>query len=184
MNKAKVSLKNFSRLLHPYNAFLIATQGKDNKPNIMTASWLMPISSDPPYLGFAIRNTRHSYKLLKENPEFTVNIANFNLVKEVVICGRKSGKDIDKFKETKFTAEKSEKIKSPIIKECVAHLECKISREIEIGDHILVVGEVLSVYADENCFKDFYNLANHKPVLHIGSNYFSSTIDTTVDQKI
>jgi len=37
-----------------------------------------------------------------------------------------SGKDIDKFKKYGLTELLAEKVEAPLIKECIAHLECKV----------------------------------------------------------
>ena len=44
-------------------------------------------------------------------------------------------------------------MKTPIIDECVAHMECKVRQEIETGDKKLFIGEVIEAYADEALVK-------------------------------
>ena len=40
-------------------------------------------------------------------------------------------------------------LKTVIIDECVAHMECRLIQEIEAGDKNLFIGEVIDAYADE-----------------------------------
>lgn len=90
----------------------------------------MPVSINPPLLAVSIAPRRHSYKLIQETKEFVINIPTMKFVKETLFCGRKSGRDVDKFKETKLTPLPAKTVKAPIIKECVAHLECKLYKRI------------------------------------------------------
>lgn len=184
MNKKEISLSSFPYLLHPRNTVLVTTVSKDGKPNVLAIAWITPISVKPPYLGISIKPERYSHKLLLETGEFVVNVPTFDLAKEVTICGRKSGKDIDKFKETGLTTEKAKTVKAPIIKECVAHLECKVANRFKIGDHDFFVGKVLAAYVSEDCFKDLYDVEKHKALLHIGKNKFTTTQDTYKEIRI
>jgi len=144
----------------------------------------MPVSLNPPMLVFSIRKERHSYKLLKQAAEFVVNIAGFDLVHQVLYCGRKSGKDVDKFKETGLTVGKAKRVGAPIINECVAHLECRVKEMIPRGDHVLVIGKVLTAYAEKKTFKGLYDLKRFKPLLHLGNDVFTTTSRETIEPKL
>ncbi|MEM2927676.1 MAG: flavin reductase family protein [Nitrososphaerota archaeon] len=177
MNKIEISNISFPYLLHPYNSTLVTTTDKNNKPNIIVIAWIIPLSRNPPYLAMAIHKNRYSYKLIAESKEFVVNIPSYDLAKKVIFCGRRSGKDIDKFKETGLTPEKAKMVSPPIIKECIAHIECELDRIIEVGDHDLFIGKVLTAYASKDFFDEHYNFKIFKPLLHAGGDFFTTTID-------
>ena len=181
MSERDVPLDKFSRLLHPLNATLITCQGKDGKANALAIAWIVPVSMNPPMLVFAVSKERHSYKLIEQTREFVVNIAGFDMARQVLYCGRKSGKEVNKFKETGLTAGKAKKVSVPIINECVAHLECRVEDTIPTGDHVLVVGEVLAAYARGEAFKGLYNLHRFKPLLHLGDDVFTTTSTETIE---
>ncbi len=73
-----------------------------------------------------VRPSRFTYKLIEETGEFTVNVVPPKLKEVVQYCGTVSGRDYDKFKEKKLTAIPSKKVKTPIIKECILHFECRV----------------------------------------------------------
>jgi len=73
-----------------------------------------------------VRPSRHTYKLIEETGEFTVNIVPPKLKEVVQYCGTVSGRDHDKFKEKNLTAIASTKVKTAIIKECILHFECRV----------------------------------------------------------
>jgi flavin reductase (DIM6/NTAB) family NADH-FMN oxidoreductase RutF len=181
----EVPLADFPRLLYPYNGTLVSCQGKTGSPNVLAIAWVMPASTVPPMLAFAVRQERHSYRLLEESKEFVVNIAGFDLASQVLFCGRRSGKDIDKFEATGLTPGKAKKVGVPIVSECVAHVECKVAEMIPKGDHVLVIGEVLAAYVRENAFgKKVYDLKRYKPLLYLGSDMFTTTSSETIEPKL
>jgi flavin reductase (DIM6/NTAB) family NADH-FMN oxidoreductase RutF len=111
---------------------------------------------------------------LEENGEFVVNVPEFSLGEQSTFCGRKSGKEFDKFKECKLAVEKSKKVAPPIIAECAAAIECKVYKTIELGDHVLVVGEVLGASADAKKFEGFFK-PGFRPLLHVKGNNFTTS---------
>jgi flavin reductase (DIM6/NTAB) family NADH-FMN oxidoreductase RutF len=56
---------------------------------------------------------------------------------------------VDKFKLAKLTAEKGIKVSAPMIKESPVSIECKVVKEVEAGDHVWFIGEVLAAHARE-----------------------------------
>ncbi|MGQ9538458.1 MAG: flavin reductase family protein [Candidatus Bathycorpusculaceae bacterium] len=170
-----VGVSSAYRLLHPMHTVLVSSVGKDGKPNIITLAWAMPTSISPPLVAVSIAPRRHSHTLIEETKEFVVNIPTIDILKETLFCGRVSGKNHDKFKEAGLTPMPARKVKSPIIAECVAHLECKLHSQFATGDHTIFVGEIVEAYADKNCFTEAgYNLEKAKMVFHLGGNEFAT----------
>lgn len=184
--KKSLNVNNFTSVLHPYPTTLITTIGKDKKPNIIAIAWITPLSINPPVLMFALRRERYSYKLILENKEFVVNIPDFSLIKESLICGTYSGKDRDKFELTKFTPIESEFIKVPSIKECIGHIECKVLEIIERKelDHVIVLGEVLNVKVEEDLFDKHWDLKKVNMLFHVGGNLFTTNINDIKKEQV
>jgi flavin reductase (DIM6/NTAB) family NADH-FMN oxidoreductase RutF len=132
------------RVLYPSRVVLVTSVGKSGKPNIITIAWTAILSMSPFMVGIAVAPKRHSHKLISESKEFVINIPAFELEKQMALCGAKSGKTVDKFKESGLTPLKSEKVKAPRIAEYYAWLECKLVNSIETGDHTFFVGEVVA----------------------------------------
>ncbi len=173
--KVDVSLSSAYRLLHPMHTVLVSCVGKTGKPNIITLAWSMPTSMSPPLVAVSIGLRKHSHALIEESGEFVVNIPTIDILKETLFCGRVSGKAHDKFKEAGLTPFPARKVKSPIIKECVAHLECKLHDKFVTGDHTVFVGEVVEAYANKEALAgDKYNLEKAKMVFHLGGDEFAT----------
>ncbi|RZN56621.1 MAG: flavin reductase family protein [Candidatus Methanomethylicota archaeon] len=145
----EINLNKAYTLLYPRQTVLIVSISKEGKPNIMTLNWSSPVSFNPPMLCIAVGKQRYSVELIKETKEFVVAIPSEGMEKEVLFCGSSSGRNIDKFKETKLTPIKAKYVRPPLIKECVANLECEVVEEIETGDHILFIARILAAYERE-----------------------------------
>jgi flavin reductase (DIM6/NTAB) family NADH-FMN oxidoreductase RutF len=106
---------------------LLVSRGRESLPNVMAIGWgTVGIIWRRPIFIVLVRPTRYTYKLIEETGEFTVNIVPPELKGVVQYCGSVSGRDHDKFKEKQLTAIPSKKIKTPIIKECILHFECRV----------------------------------------------------------
>jgi len=151
---------------------------------MLAIAWIMPLSLNPPMLVFSIRPERHSYALLKQTREFVVNIAAFDLAPQVLYCGKRSGKDVDKFKETGLTAGRARRVAAPIVNECVAHVECRVAETIRRGDHALVIGNVIAAYARNDAFRGLYDVKQFQPLLHLGGDVFTTTSDKTIEPDV
>ncbi|MBW2966670.1 flavin reductase family protein [Candidatus Woesearchaeota archaeon] len=143
-----------SDIAYPRQVILVSCKGevkakfspeKEIKDNIMTLSWHMPVSFNPPLYAISISKQRYSYNLIKESNVFVVNFMPIELKKQVLYCGRNSGEHLDKFKETGLEKQEAEKIDCPAIKQALSHLECEVVNEIEAGDHIIFIGKILNM---------------------------------------
>jgi len=180
--KVEVSLSSFSRLLHPKLVVLVTSLNTmTDKPNIMPLAWAMPISRDPPLLLLGMASQKYSHELIAGLKEFVVNIPTMDIIKETLFCGRRTGRKHDKFAETGLTPLPAKMIRPPIIKECVAHLECNLHQQIIMGDHTLFVGEVLTAYVNEGVFLNRkFDLEKVKLLYHAGGNEFAILNSETV----
>ncbi|MGD8565153.1 MAG: flavin reductase family protein [Candidatus Bathyarchaeota archaeon] len=177
--KVDVQTSSALRLIHPMHTVLLSCAPTNGTPNIITLAWAMPASINPPLVAVSIAPGRYSYGLIEETKEFVINIPTMKILKETFFCGRKSGKNINKFKETGLTPEPAKKVLPPIIKECIAHLECKLYDLFKAGDHVITVGRVVDAYANEDMFTKTYNLEKARLIYHLGGKRF-----TTLDPEV
>jgi flavin reductase (DIM6/NTAB) family NADH-FMN oxidoreductase RutF len=177
--KIKIEFSSAYRLLHPMHMVLVSCVDKTGKPNVLPLAWAMPTSRDPALVAISVAPSRYSHSLIEETNEFVVNLPTMEIIKETLACGRTSGKNHDKFSETGLTPLSARKVKAPIIKECVAHLECKLYSQFKTGDHTIFVGEVIAAYANKGVFTDIYNIDKAQMLYHLGGNTFA-----TLNQKL
>jgi flavin reductase (DIM6/NTAB) family NADH-FMN oxidoreductase RutF len=154
-------------LLLPSPVLIIGTYGSNSRPNIMTAAWGGITSSKPPCISVSLREATQSYHNIKETGAFTVNIPSEKYYKEADYVGMVSGKEHDKFKETRLTAEKSKHVNAPIVKEFPYALECKLERQVDLGLHTMFIGEIIGMVADSQVLnpKQLPDIEKVRPML-------------------
>lgn len=184
VKKIKVDLSSAARLIPPKHVVLVSCRGKRGKTNIITLAWSMPTSIRPPMLAISVAPKRLSHKMIMKTKEFVVNIPTMDIVKETLFCGRRNGRRLDKFKESGLTPLKAKIVKPPIIKECIAHLECKRIQQVTTGDHTIFVGEILAAYVNEGVFDGTYNLRKVKPIYHMGGDDFATLSPKVTSPKL
>ncbi|MDP2183589.1 MAG: flavin reductase family protein [Actinomycetota bacterium] len=124
--------------------------GTMEKADTMAVAWIGIASGAPPSIGMALRNTRHTLELIRETGEFTVNIPSASQAAVVDYCGITSGRDHDKFAETGLTRTPAAVVATPLIEECPYNLECRVTHEVEVGEYVFVIGEVVETHAEES----------------------------------
>jgi len=139
--------------IYPIPAVLVSSGDMKNS-NILTVAWTGIINTNPAIVYISVRPERFSYKLIKENREFAINLTNEKLAYATDWCGVRSGEKYDKFKEMHLTKEKANFIKAPLIKESPVSIECKVIDERDYGSHTMFTAEVLSIDADEKYFDE------------------------------
>jgi flavin reductase (DIM6/NTAB) family NADH-FMN oxidoreductase RutF len=185
MNKIEF-VSNFNYLLHPYNTFLVTCCDQDGIANIITIAWLIPTSIRPPLLCMSIGPTRYSYGLIQATGEFVVNVASYEIAHQVLFCGRRSGSRVDKFAATGLTPVPARNVRPPIINECLAYIECRLEKDIEAGDHNLVIGKVLDAYARQDVLAEdgLYDLKQASPLFHVGRNRFTTSRAESIEPTL
>jgi flavin reductase (DIM6/NTAB) family NADH-FMN oxidoreductase RutF len=172
------NIKKFNQYAYPMQTAIITVNDDKGRTNPITIAWHTPISKKPPLYAISIAPTRFSHRAIKHSKEFVINFAPFELVEKIHFCGTHSGRNTDKIKESGLDLENSEKIKTKYIKECYAHLECKLYRTVTLGDHVLIVGEVVNTKIDVNAFKeDVLDNKKIKPCYYLGDNSYTKIGD-------
>lgn len=175
----EVSKDKANRIINAGQVVLVSCAYKD-KANIITLAWSTPLSHKPPLLGISVAKSHLSAELIKKSEEFIVNVPGLDLLKSVVYCGTHSGREVDKFKESGLTRENANRlVKTPLIKECIGRLECYLRDVKETGDHSLFIGEVIYAGAEEDYFKEIWQVDKVKLIFHLGGKSF-----TTSEKKI
>jgi flavin reductase (DIM6/NTAB) family NADH-FMN oxidoreductase RutF len=88
----------------------------------------------------------HSFTALRETGECVIAIPTVDLLDRVVGIGTCSGADTDKFARFKLTATPAKRVKAPLIKECLANIECKVVDFIDL--HNIIVLKAVAAYRD------------------------------------
>ncbi len=169
----ELSLSQWYKVLAPRSVVLISTVNLKGISNAAPFSFVMPTSCDPPLIAFASSPDHHTVKNILETGDFVVNIPSYEILKELWICAKDFPAGVSEIKKAGLTEEKSTKVKSPGIKECFAHFECKLFKKYLAGDHLLIAGKILQAYVRDEYFSGGkYLITQANPLMHIGGNEF------------
>ena len=142
MRKLKLS-KAFT-LMEPGPVVLVTTHD-GQKANIMTISWTMVLDFTPIF-AITTGEWNYSFLALRKNKECVIAIPTVDMLDTVVGIGTCSGRDTDKFAKFKLTPVQGNVVKAPLIKECLANIECKVIDIVK--KHNIVVLEAVAAYLD------------------------------------
>jgi len=152
-------------LTNPRQTILLSC-GAEGKENVMTLDWHTPLSFQPMMYAVSIGKTRYSLEIIRKSKVFVVNFVPKELEKVVLYCGTHSGRNIDKFEEAGLEKEEAETVDCPRIKQALGYLECKVEKEIEVGDHVLFIARVTNSFLKKE----------GKRLFHLFGDKFTTTL--------
>lgn len=153
-------------LVYPMPVLIIASYDKDGNPNAMNAAW--GGITDNNIISIALSSHKTTDNIL-ERKAFTISMATEDYVKACDYVGVVSANKVsNKFEKAGFTAEKSQNVDAPIIKELPMTLECRL---IDYENEVLR-GEIVNVCAEETILTDGkIDPAKLKPITYDPCNH-------------
>jgi len=141
------SLAKVYQLLEPGPVVLLTTVDK-GEINVMAMSWHMMVEFEPPLVACIVSSADYSFATLRATRECVIAIPALELAPIVVQVGNTSGRDLDKFEAFGLTPLPAERVAPPLVAECFANLECKVTDTRLVNKYNLFVLEVLKAWFD------------------------------------
>lgn len=181
MKKTQLPLDKAHRILAPRIAYIVTSIDKKGRVNAASFSNLTSVSTDPERLVLGVYKAWDTIRNIRATREFVINVASKNLLKEVWTCGDKYAghpipAGVNELKIAGLTEIPSEKVKPPRVAECSMHLECKVVWIKNVGDHYLILGDIVSASYTEGVFdKDLIQIISKTlPLMEISRGFFTS----------
>jgi flavin reductase (DIM6/NTAB) family NADH-FMN oxidoreductase RutF len=176
-------LGSAARLLQggPVALVTVADRGASN---VLPVAWHTPISSRPPLVAIAIEQSRHSAEMISHAEEFALNFPPRQLLHHIQYLASMSGKDIDKFEATQLETCFGVHVSAPLIKDCVAWVECEVQEVLPFGDHFLYIGLVVAVQVDPAAFDERWVLGDEARPLHFLGGHEYSTLAGVLEARM
>ena len=111
--------------------------------NVITLCFSMYCSYRPPMMAVAINDRSCSYELLDSANEFVLSVPGPSLLDASMHCGIKSMREVDKVRALGLQLVPSETVSVPGLLKAIANVELRKTSTVNVGDHTLLVGEVL-----------------------------------------
>lgn len=117
-------LNGFNTFSQIGEKWMLITAGNEEKFNTMTASWgMMGILWNKDVATAFVRPQRYTFEFLEKNDYYTLSFFESKYKKQLSYCGRNSGRNVDKIKETGLTPIFDEQ--APYFKEASTVFICK-----------------------------------------------------------
>ena len=140
-------------------------------PNYMVAAWATVACMTPPMVCVAINKGRYTAQGIAENGTFSLNVPSARQVVETDHCGLVSGAKEDK--SGVFTSFYGKLETAPLAEECPVNIECRVFQSVDVGSHLLIIGEVVEIHADRSCVTDGKpDIARINPIVYAQATYF------------
>ena len=143
--KKDLPVSEIRRFLEPGPIVLVSSADR-GRPNIMTMGWHMVMEFQPSLIGCYIWTQNYSFDLIRKSRACVFNIPTVDLAPTVVRIGNSSGRDIDKFEKFGLTPVAGTKVVAPLIAECFANFECRLTDARLISRYSLFVFEVVKAH--------------------------------------
>lgn len=143
---ATIAPERFRQVLGAYpTGVCVITSADSAYRYAMVVGTFTSISLDPPLVGFFPGKSSTSWPKIERTGRFCVNVLAEN---QLEACGHFASKREDKFEGRSYTMSPGG---LPLLDEAVAWIECSIANVMEIGDHLLVVGDVSALDRRDDC---------------------------------
>ena len=142
---ATIDSARFRQVLGHFCSGIVIVTGMDGREPVgMTCQSFMSVSLDPPLVTFAPAKSSSSWPRIQSGGGFCVNILASN---QEDVCRVFATSGADKFRGTGWKPGASG---SPVLEDVLGWIDCKIEAEHDAGDHVIVVGRVLELHADDH----------------------------------
>ncbi len=170
----KLKLQDYFGFIAPRPTICISTLDTEGNSNIAPYSFVSPLSFDPPLIGVAAAESRDTTANCRDTGEFVAVPVTKDWAKEGVKTEISLPREESEFDKIGLTEKKSNVIDAPGVKEAPINIECKFYGEFNIGDHVLLVGEVVHIDADKDGFTNGrLNLEDLGSLGHVKGDEFS-----------
>ena len=95
-----------------------------------------------------VSGANYSFAALRATGECVIALPARKLASKVVKVGNSTGRDLDKFAAFGLTPLPAENVAPPLIAECFANLECKVSDRRLVNRYNLFILELLKAWVD------------------------------------
>ncbi|MDD2795016.1 flavin reductase family protein [Acidocella sp.] len=127
---------------------VLLTTARKGIANVMTMSWHMMIAFEPPLISCVVSAANHSFAALRATKQCVIAIPGAAMAPQVVKIGNCSGRDTDKFTRFGITPLPALRVEAPLIAQCLANLECRVTDTKLVNKYNIFILEVVKAWVD------------------------------------
>lgn len=127
-----------------------AVAAYEGQRTICPIGWKMWTSMQPPMMAISVAPSRYAHELIVASGSFVLAWPGAEQAEATLTCGTRSGREFDKFDACGLTPMPGRHGDVPLVRECVANLECRLAGQLTTGDHTIFAGEILAYWVRED----------------------------------
>ncbi len=133
---------NYEALFKISYGLYIVCSGDRSKGNGYVSNTVFQVTSTPPCFAASCNKDNLTAEFIKETGAFSVSVLHQDASSEIIgKFGYKSGTDIDKMDGSQVLY--GDTGVPVVLDECIAFIECKVVNTIDVGTHLLFIGEMI-----------------------------------------
>ncbi|WP_080507478.1 flavin reductase family protein [Bryobacter aggregatus] len=143
----------------------VSTISERGVPNLAPFSFFNALSGDPPVVCFSPSrrpigdSKKDTLRNLEFSRDFVVNIVSEHLAEAMNRSSEEVPEDVDEFPLAGVSSELATLVKSPMVREALAKMECRVRSILPLGDRptsgVLVLGDVVCFHFAEGLVHNF-----------------------------
>ncbi len=132
-----------------YGLYIIASEFEGNKAGYI-ANTAFQVTSSPPQIAISCHKDNYTAGIIRKSYVFSVSVLKKELNTSIIgEFGFMSSPDLNKFRSINY---KTGITGAPVVTEAsIAWLDCKVKTIVDVGSHVLIIGEVVDseIISDE-----------------------------------
>jgi flavin reductase (DIM6/NTAB) family NADH-FMN oxidoreductase RutF len=149
----------------------ISTLSADGVGNLAPHSFFSVACANPPIVSWTSVGHKDTLRNVLATGEFVVNLATLPDLDLVNATSATFAPETDEAAELGIEMEPSDVVAPPRVVSSPASLECRLHSTIDLGDSVLVLGDVVAVTVDAEVMEgDHPEFTRMQPVSRLGSN--------------
>ena len=182
VDPGSVSALRFAQLMNsvivPRPIAFITTVSAAGRVNAAPFSWFCGLATSPPLLGVSISprdgEPKDTLRNVRETRELVVNVVTEAMAAQVVRASGDWPADVDELALTGLTPLPAERVRPPRVAESPVNLECRLVREVPLGENVFVVGEILCAHVkDEVLVEGRVEVTRLRPLARLGGDQYA-----------
>ncbi len=126
-----------------YGLYVISTSHNGRK-NGYIANTAFQVTSEPAQIAISCNKDNLTSEMLNKSDKFSISVLKQEAGSDVIgNFGYQSGKELEKFSSVEHIV--TENGVPVVTQDCLAWFECKVVQKMDVGTHIVYVGEVLDM---------------------------------------
>ena len=176
-----IAYKLLAATIMPRPIAWVVTENRQGQRNAAPFSFFNVMGSEPPILAFGIQGQdagrfKDTANNIFDTSEFVVNLVPESLVEAMNITAVDAPRDISELALAKLETVPSIKVKPPRIKGSPVAFECRMLSSVVTGPfQVMVIGQVLTTYIDDDCILNPDRAHIDTPKLNLVARSYGST---------